>query len=154
MAKTKIKFTISKQKNRPLDFDNVPSFLEFDNQLPEDDYVVEIRRAYKSKTSSQLGAHFGLMIASAIAQANDSGMDTSSFLKEMVKSDLPSGIGLTTDFLKEIFYCLCPIYRAGKRITLSKASTLEASKHFEDCRTLLAAHGIYVPEPDKSWRTE
>ena len=119
---------------------------------PDGCYEESIRRAVKGKSDKQLGAHFGLMIASAIEQANDMGLDTSGFLKEMVKGDIPSGIGLTADFLKEIFYCLCPMYRDGKRITLSKASTVEASKHLTDCMNLLAAHGIYVDAPDKNWR--
>ncbi len=113
---------------------------------------VTIKRAVKAKTNKQLGAHFGLMIASAITQANNMGMDTSEFLKEMVHKTLPSGVGLTTNFLKEIMYALCPIYHEDKRITLSKASTVEASKHFDDCRNLLAAHGIYVDEPDVNWK--
>ena len=111
------------------------------------------RRAVKPKSQKQLGAHFGLMMAQAIAQANDNGMDTSSFLKELVTDDLPSGIGLTTNFLKEIFYCLCPMFDdKGKRITLSKSSTVQASKHLEDCTKILAAHGIYIDSPDPNWK--
>jgi hypothetical protein len=128
--------------------------ISYASDSPSGCYELTVRRAYRPKSQSQLGAHFGLMIASAIEQANDMGMDTSTFLKEMVKDDLPSGIGLTKDFLKEIFYCLCPIYRDGKRITLSKATTTEASQHFTDCCTLLAAHGIYVEEPNPNWRKD
>lgn len=129
-------------------------YREFALQCSPGCYEITIKKSVKSKTQKQLGAHFGLMIATAIEQANDMGLDTSSFLKEMCKQDLPSGIGLTADFLKEIFYCLCPMYRNGKRITLSKASTLEASKHLEDCMKLLAAHGIYVDPPNPNWRNK
>jgi hypothetical protein len=154
MAQTKIKFLMEKGDDGSLLLKNSREYTDFDRQCPKGLYEMEIRphRFIKDKTGQQLKAHFGLMIANAIEQANDMGLDTSSFLKEMVKSDLPSGIGLTVDFLKEIFYALCPMYRAGKRITLSKATTIEASKHFEDCCKLLAAHGIYVPEPDKNWK--
>ena len=152
MAKTTIKLYAQKFEDKPLKIDRKDLYDGFATQLPAGCYEITIKRSVKSKTQKQLGAHFGLMISQAIEQANDMGLDTSGFLKEMVKSDLPSGIGLTTDFLKEIFYAICPMYRDGKRITLSKASTIEASKHFEDCRNLLAAHGIYVDEPRADYR--
>ena len=154
MPQTKIKLSMEKVEGKPLAFADQKMFDDFDNQLPPGHYEGEITRPVKSKTDKQLGAHFGLMILSAIEQANDIGLDTSAFLKEMVKTDLPSGIGLTKDFLKTIFYVLCPMYRAGKRITLSKANTLEASKHFSDCCKLLATHGIYIDEPNPNWKNE
>jgi len=118
-------------------------------------YEMVWRKAKKPKSKNQLGAHFGLMIASAIEQANDMGMDTSSFLREMVKDDLPTGVGLTANFLKEIFYFLCPMYdEDGKRVTLSRANTVQASKHLKDCCNLLASRGIYIPEPDPEWRNK
>lgn len=133
-------------------FDRV-KFNEFIGQISNGCYAIEIKRAVKSKSQEQLGAHFGLMIQEAIAKANDDGMDTSTFLKELVKDDIPSGVGLTKDFLKEIFYALCPIYDdEGRRVTLSKASTLQASKHFNDCRNLLAGHGIFIDEPNPRWK--
>mgnify|MGYP003133112225 CR=1 FL=1 len=95
-----------------------------------------------------------MLIKDAIAQANDMGLDTSSFLNEMVREDLPTGLGLTSDLLKELLYCLCPIMRDDRRITLSKASTIEAAKFFEDARNVLAAHGIFLNEPDPNWRTK
>ena len=131
------------------EIDKVQSFCEAGG---DGCYEITIKKAIKPKSQQQLGAIFGMLIKDAIAQANDIGLDTSSFLKEMVREDLPSGIGLTTDFLKEILYCLCPIMRDGKRITLSKASTVEAAKFFDDARNLLAAHGIFIQEPNPHYK--
>lgn len=120
--------------------------------LPAGRYRLRIEKVVNPKSNAQLGAFFGLLLGSAIEQANDMGLDTSLFLREMVRSDVPSGMGLTKGLLKEIFYCLCPMYRGDKRITLSRASKGEAAKFFTDCQTLLSAHGIYVPDPDPAWK--
>jgi len=132
--------------------DHLRKINEFASECGDGCYDLDLYKSVKHKSQSQLGAHFGLMIGRAIAEANETGIDTSGFLKEMVKEDLPSGVGLTVNFLKEIFYALCPIYRDDKRITLSKANTEEASKHFEDCCNLLANHHIYIPEPNPNWQ--
>ena len=104
------------------------------------------------RTNQQIKCHFGLLINTVIAQANDDGLDTSSFLELLVKDDLPTGVGLTKDFLHELFYCVCPVYRDGQRITLSRMTIEEASRWFEECRNLLASRGIFVPDPDPNWR--
>lgn len=149
---TKIKILAQKVEDKPLQYDK-QRLVDHIKGLSPGCYEIEVKRAKKHKSQNQLGAHFGLMIASAIEQANDIGLDTSSFLRELIREDLPSGIGLTTNFLKEIFYCLCPMYDDNdRRVTLSKANTIQASKHFEDCRNLLAAHGIYIEEPNPNWK--
>ena len=107
------------------------------------------------RTSQQIKCHFGLLINSVIAKANDEGIDTSAFLKLLVRNDLPSGVGLTSDFLHELFYLVCPIFNEeGHRTTLSKMTIDEASRWFEECRNLLASRGIYVDDPDKNWKTK
>ena len=149
-----MKLYAQKVDGKPLQYDR-QMLKKHIADLPPGCYELEIKKAKKDKSSNQLGAHFGLMISRTIELANDMGLDTSSFLKEMVRDDLPNGIGLTKNFLKEIFYCLCPMYSEdGKRITLSRASTVQASKHLEDCRNLLAGHGIYIPEPNPDYKTK
>lgn len=106
------------------------------------------------RTNQQIKCHFGLLINSVIAQANDDGLDTSSFLKLLVKEDSPTGVGLTKDFLHELFYCVCPVYRDGQRITLSRMTIDEASRWFDECRNLLASRGIFVADPDPNWQRE
>lgn len=149
MAK-KLKLLAQKREGKPLDFGK--ELERFDQEAEPGAYEVTIKKAVKHKTRNQLGAHFGLLLDRTIAQANDEGYDTSSFLKDLVRDDLNSGVPLTKDFLKELFYVLCPMYRDGKRITLSQASTQEASEHFENCRNLLAAHGIYIEDPNPHWK--
>lgn len=106
------------------------------------------------RTSQQIKCHFGLLINTVIAKANDEGIDTSTFLKLMVQEDLPTGIGITKDFLHELLLILCPIYRDGRRITLGQMTVPEASQWFDKCRNLLASRGIYVDDPDPNWRTK
>ncbi len=107
------------------------------------------------RTQQQIKCHFGLLISTVIAKANDEGIDTSTFLKMLVQEDLPTGIGLTKDFLNELFYLICPIFdEDGHRTTLSKMDVEQASKWFDECRNLLASRGIYVSDPDKNWKKE
>jgi hypothetical protein len=105
------------------------------------------------KTNQQVKTHFGLLINTVIAKANDDGIDTSMFLKMLIRDDLPTGVGLTKGFLHELLYALCPIAdEEGKRVTLSKMTTDQACKWFDECRNLLASRGIYIPEPDPNWK--
>lgn len=156
MAKTRIK--VRAQKFGPkLIYDAINAELlhEFEAQAPNGHYDVDIRKANKPKTHQQVKTHFGLLINSIIAQANDEGVDTSSFLRLLIQDDLPTGIGLNKDFLHQLFYVLCPTYDSeGRRITLSKMSIEEASKWFERCRNLLASRGFYVDDPNPNWRTK
>ena len=147
----KLQFNIQKISDDPpeVDLDEIARFTQAGGN---GNYEIIVKKAVKNKSQKQLGAIFGLLIKDAICQSNDIGLDTSAFLKELVKADLPSGIGLTTELVKDILYCLCPMYRDGKRITLSKASTIEAAKFFDDARNLFAAHGIYIDEPNVNWR--
>ena len=116
--------------------------------------VTEIlKKTVKSKTNKQVKTHFGLLIKTVIIKANDEGIDTSKFLKLITQDDLPSGIGLTTDFLHQLFLNVCPVYDDdGKKVTLSKMNTGQASKWFEECRNLLASRGVYIPDPDPHWK--
>lgn len=116
--------------------------------------VTEIlKKTVKSKTNRQVRTHFGLLIKTVIIKANDEGIDTSKFLNMIVQDDLPSGVGLTIDFLHQLFLNVCPVYDDdGKKVTLSKMNTEQASKWFDECRNLLASRGIYVDEPDPNWQ--
>jgi hypothetical protein len=117
-------------------------------------YHAIFKEVVKDKTSNQLGAHFGLLIKTVMDFVQTNGIDTSEFLKLLVKDD-PSGLPLTKDLLKLIFYSACPIFNEkGEKITLSKANRKQASKHLDDCMVLLANRGIYVPNPNPNWRNE
>jgi len=117
--------------------------------------VTEIlKKTVKSKSSQQVKAHFGLLVNTVIARANDEGIDTSEFLKLLVRGDLPTGVGLCQKFVHELLYVLCPCTdEEGRRITLSKMTTTQAAEWFDRCRNLLASRGIYIPDPDPEKRT-
>ena len=155
MPKSKIRLIAQKLDGKPFvrDLQNQQEFEKFQAQAPAGCYVLEIHKAKKYKTNQQTKTHFGLLINSVIAQANDDGVDTSNFLKLLLQDDLPTGVGLTADFLHQLFYACCPTVNSeGKRITLSKMNTIEASDWFERCRNLLASRGFYVNDPDPNWR--
>jgi hypothetical protein len=149
MAQTKAKLTIPKSK------DNLFATLleSYDVLLADGMYEVEIKKLTEKKTDKQVKTIFGLLIESVIVKANDDGIDTSSFLKLLVQEDMPTGVGLTKDFLYQLFLVCCPVYDDfGRRITLSKMSVGQAAKFFEDCRNLLASRDIVVPDPDPNWK--
>ena len=105
------------------------------------------------KTYQQVKTHFGLLINTVIVKANDEGIDTSRFLRMLVREDLPTGIGLTKDFVHQLLYALCPVYdEEGGRVTLSKMNTEQASFFLNMCRNLLAGRGIYIPDPNPNWK--
>ena len=112
-------------------------------------YAVECKRTRKDKSQEQLGAIFGLAIAMIIAEFNDLGMDTSY----LIKTDKPTGIGVTSDFLKEYFYAVCPVFDDdGKRVTLSRMSTAQAASFFDAIRNYASSQwGIVIPDPDRNY---
>jgi len=121
-------------------------------RIPDGSLVVKsLTVPRKDKTNSQLGAIFGLMLATAISILDDRGYDT-SFIYNTLR---PTGVGIDKNLLKDYCYNVCPIYNeSGERITLSRANTKEAAKFFDDVRNFMATQwSIIIPEPDPNWRT-
>jgi len=158
MSKTITKILAQKIDGQPLRFEGSErrKFDEFQDQLPAGCYEVTIRKAKRMKTNQQVKTIFGLLINSVVAKANDNGWDTRDFLRALVNTDIPSGNGLTTDFLYPLFLTVCPITDDdGKRVTLSKMSTVQASKFFDECRNLIATSiNLDIEDPDKNWKEE
>lgn len=126
---------------------------QFEKSLKDGDAVVrETKKYYEPKTHKQCKTVFGLMIANCIAQVNDMGLDTSGFLKLMLRDDLPSGVPVTKDLLYNLLISLCPIYDNKENKTLSKMNTKQAADFFKNCCILLASRGIYISEPNPNWR--
>jgi len=119
-------------------------------RVPEGTRVIKSMKVPRAnKSGEQLGAIWGLMIAQAVKALDDYGYDT-SFLYNLPK---PTGVGITSDDLCMYLYKACPIWSEGKIITLSKASTSEAAKFFDDARNFIASQwGIHIPEPDPNWK--
>jgi hypothetical protein len=130
--------------NKPID--------DFWNTAPAGRYTVEIKRIPKKKTWKQCKAIFGVAFQNIIAQANDLGIDVSYLLKYLLQDNIPKGQGLTTDFLIELAYIICPTNdEEGHRITLSKMSTVQAMKLYEGLQNIFAPIGINIPDPDPEW---
>ena len=104
------------------------------------------------RSSEQLGAIFGLMLARAKCILEERGEDT-SLIYNLAK---PTGVAISVDNLKDYFYAATPLYDAnGIRITLSKANTKEAAKFFDDVRNYMAGQwNIVIPDPNKNWKQD
>ena len=105
-----------------------------------------------NKSQKQLGAIWGLALATVVQELDDRGYDTSFIFN----TPNPTGIGISSDMLCEYMYQVCPTYgEGGKRITLSKMDTAQAAKFFDDCRNFWSSQWqIYVHEPDKDWKSK
>lgn len=102
------------------------------------------------RSSEQLGAIFGLMLTRAQIILADRGSDT-SLIFNLVK---PTGIAISVENLKDYFYSATPMYNEmGVSVRLSKATTKEAAKFFDDIRNYMASQwSIVIPDPEKNWR--
>ena len=116
---------------------------------------VIVRRAKKDKTDRQLGNIFGNMIKKVVDYCNAESTitDTSEFLDLIFnRPDLPTGVPVTTDFVKNCLYAACPILDEHDRpITLSGMNTEQANKFFTEAAHLLSSRITYIPDPDPNW---
>lgn len=145
-----------KTDDKPLNLDpkEKNKLAEFFKNCKSGYYSITIKRSRKSKSQNQLGAIFGLMIQATIEQADDMGLDTSSFLKNLI-DDVPTGVALDKDFIHAIMYKISPTFdKDGNEITLSKMDTKQAARLFENFRNTVAKMGIDIPDPNPNWRQE
>lgn len=125
---------------------------EFWKNAPAGRYTCELKRIPKEKTHKQCGAIFGVAINNIIAQANDLGIDVSYLLKYLIADNIPKGQGLTQDFIHELMYVICPTTSDdGKRVTLSKMNTIQATNLYKGLQNIFAPLGIVIPDPDPNW---
>ena len=137
----------------PSEIERRKQFLE---AIKDGYHVIEDLKVLRQpKSDKQVKTHWGLLVQSVIAQANDLGIDVSDFLVFLLDDRIPKGQGLTTDFLHELFYVIAPTTdEDGRRITLSKMNTEQASNLFERVRNILAPLEINVENPNKDWRND
>jgi hypothetical protein len=103
----------------------------------------------ESKTHSQVKAIWGMVIAMAVNEFSDRGWDT-SYLLNLPE---PTGCEIKGEILKLYLYEVCPIHDDNGRVTLSKMTTEQASKFFEDCRNFMASQwNIIIPDPRPDWK--
>ena len=130
-------------------------YSEFEAQAPPGLYSFEIAKRHPSKTPKQCGMIFAHMIKETIIQANDLAIGVDDLLVYLIDGRIPKGVGLTTDFLHELMYVICPTTdNEGRRITLSKMDTKQAGDLFESFRTIMAPLGIVIDDPNPNWKAE
>lgn len=114
---------------------------------------LSIKRAVKPKSNQQVKTIFGLMIAQTIIQCNDKAIGIEDLLVYLIDGHIPKGQAITTDFLHALMYTICPTCdEDGRRTTLSKMSTKQASDLFERFRMIMAPLGIDIPDPRPDWK--
>jgi hypothetical protein len=92
------------------------------------------------------------MIDQTIIQCNDLNIGVCDFLVYLIDGRIPKGQAITKDFLHELMYCICPTTdEDGRRVTLSKMSTVQAANLFERFRTIVAPLGIVIDDPCIDW---
>lgn len=151
------KTTLFAQKldGKNLEFERPSEFFAFSNQARPGRYVVEIKRDRPPKSQKQCAVIFALMIKETIIQANDKAIGVDDLLVHLIDGRIPKGQTLTTDFLHELMYVICPTTdKDGRRITLSKMNTVQASALFERYRNIMGPLGIVIDDPNPNWRSK
>ncbi len=128
---------------------------EFENDAPPGRWRKDYIRERPPKTQKQCAVIFALMIQQTIVQANDKGIGIDDLLVYLIDGRIPKGVGITTDFLHELMYIICPTTNEdGRRITLSKMNTVQANSLFERYRDIMAGIDIVIDDPDLNWATK
>lgn len=103
------------------------------------------------KSHNQVKAIFGLALGTIKREFDDRGWGTSLLLR----TELPTGVAVSTWLVKEYLYAVCPIFDDhGNAITLSHkdCTTDKAAKFFNDIQAWAASQWqIYIQDPDPGW---
>ncbi len=153
MPKSKVTLFAQNPPDEMFRFESPDEYNEFWAQAPPGRYSFEINKERPPKTPKQCAVIFALMIRETIIQANDKAIGIDDLLVHLIDGRIPKGQMLTVDFLHELMYVICPTTdKDGRRITLSKMNTLQASELFERYRNIMAPLGIVIDDPDPNWR--
>lgn len=102
----------------------------------------------KSKSYAQVKLIWGNMIANTISQAEEKSIGISDLLIYLLTDNIPKGVAIDKDFLHQLMYVICPTCdENGKKITLSKMDTVQASSLFERYINIMAGVGIRIDPP-------
>lgn len=146
-------FFQKREQHKMFEAEEPLALYDFERQALPGRYVFEIKRDRPPKSQKQCAVIFALMIRDTIIQANDKAIGVDDLLVHLIDGRIPKGQMLTTDFLHELMYVICPTTdKDGRRITLSKMNTTQASALFERYRTIMAPLGILIPNPDPEWK--
>jgi hypothetical protein len=122
-------------------------------KLREDEpVIISIKRLSRNKTWQQVKCHWGLVVTTIRREFADRGMDLATFLNSPT---IPNGLEVPADVIQAVLYATCnDVGENGERKTLSKMSTVEASRFFSKCQNYAAsAWAIQIPDPDPLWAT-
>lgn len=112
------------------------------SSLKEGTFVREtLKREGNVKTHKQVKAHFGLVVEMVRLRLEEMGVDVCgvSVNKEMVYDILKKACFGVGDF--------------GETLGLSKMTTEQASKAFENCQAWAATQlSLNIPDPDPEWK--
>ena len=130
---------------------------EFKDKIKEGSIVEEeLTVKHLDKTKEQLGNIFGNMIRKVVDYCDDEDhiVDTSEFLDLLFNQrDIPTGVPVTSDFVKNCLYMACPtLNKKDRPITLRGMDIPQANKFFKDSADLLSSRIVYIPDPDPNWR--
>ncbi len=152
MPKSSITLFAQKIDGERFKLEDIVAFKDFTLDAPSGRYVMTISKERPPKTPKQCAVIFALMIRETIIQANDKAIGVDDLLVHLIDGRIPKGQMLTTDFLHELMYVICPTTdEDGRRITLSKMNTVQASALFERYRNIMAPLGIVIDDPDPNW---
>ena len=102
----------------------------------------------REKTYPQVKLIWGNMIANTILQADEKAIGISDLLVYLLADDIPKGVAIDKDFLHQLMYIICPTTdEDGKKITLSKMDTTQASSLFKRYCNIMAGINILIEEP-------
>lgn len=127
------------QEQRRIAWDKIPEGATF---------KASITQPRQTKTYSQVKLIWGNMIANTIIQSQEKGIGVDDLLKYLLAGNIPKGTAIDENFLHQLMYVICPTTdETGKKITLSKMNTLQASSLFTRYCQIMAGTGIYIEEP-------
>jgi hypothetical protein len=104
----------------------------------------------ENKSYAQVKTVWGMIIGMTIIELETLGEDTSS----IYNLEKPTGNPIEAEPLKLYLYENCPISNAnGRKVTLSKMDTEQASRFFETARNFIASKwGIVIPDPNPNYK--
>lgn len=102
----------------------------------------------KSKSYAQVKLIWGNMVANTILQSIEKGICVDDLLRFLLVSDIPSGVAIDEDFIHTLMYIIAPTTdESGKKITLSKMNTVQASSLFKRYCQIMDIVGIHIEPP-------
>ncbi len=155
MSESKQTFFAQKIDGDRFRLENIVAYKDFEIDAPPGRYAIEVKKERPPKTQKQCAVIFAVMIGQAVQQAADKCIGVEDLMRYLLTQNIPMGVAIDKDYLHALMYVICPTFNdEGKRVTLSKMNTKEASELFERFRNIMAPLGIVIDDPDPNWRNK